>query len=72
MSHGARCPICEGNGKINKGSGWVPDMKICHGCGGKGWVEISDNTGISLCDCYTGKDLTASWCPVHGANNIYR
>jgi len=44
------CPICHGNGKVRK----IDDIMIadaapsikeerretCHGCGGKGWIEI--------------------------------
>jgi len=38
--HSEICPICLGSGKIacECGSG----TKVCHGCGGKGWVEVSD------------------------------
>jgi len=39
--HAEKCPICEGSGKL-------PDLmdescyKVCHGCDGKGWVEVND------------------------------
>jgi hypothetical protein len=33
--HAERCPVCVGTGKIEK--------ETCHGCNGKGWVEVSDN-----------------------------
>lgn len=33
MGRAVLCPVCQGSGK--KGD------KTCHGCGGKGWVEIS-------------------------------
>ena len=33
--HAERCPVCVGTGKIEK--------ETCHGCGGKGWVEVTDN-----------------------------
>ena len=39
------CPVCKGSGVINievEGSATGPYMKTCHGCSGKGWVEISD------------------------------
>lgn len=40
MAHLEICPICWGEGKVIK-----PESKwlvLCHGCGGKGWVEVSD------------------------------
>ncbi len=51
MAHAERCPVCYGGGQLNKGF-WepsrvtvpvVPSMQVCHGCGGKGWVEVSDD-----------------------------
>lgn len=33
--HAERCPVCTGTGKIEK--------ETCHGCNGKGWVEVTDN-----------------------------
>ena len=51
MSKVVLCPICGGKGKIldidNK---WLPTeydngtnaYKTCHGCGGKGWVEVRE------------------------------
>lgn len=30
------CPVCNGSGKREE--------KQCHGCLGKGWVEVSDST----------------------------
>ena len=47
MSHAEICPICFGKGKIKKGMrAWIDVTsndydKPCHGCGGKGWVEVS-------------------------------
>ena len=48
MSKAVMCPVCQGSGKyyihpppgspITEGS-YLP----CHGCGGKGWVEVSLN-----------------------------
>jgi len=39
--HSEICPICLGSGKIacECGSG----TKVCHGCNGRGWVEVSDS-----------------------------
>lgn len=38
------CPVCNGRGKIgNNGfSATVVDEKTCHGCNGKGWVEVQE------------------------------
>ena len=49
MSHAELCPVCKGVGKVAS----VPDREttaactaeICHGCNGKGWVEVSDKAG---------------------------
>ena len=37
MAHAQTCPICGGSGKL-------PD--VCHGCGGKGWVEVADEMPV--------------------------
>jgi len=37
MAHSEICPVCCGSGRYLD--------KLCHGCGGKGWIEVSD-------DCY--------------------
>ena len=33
--HAEKCPVCEGSGEYKE--------KECHGCNGKGWIEVSDN-----------------------------
>jgi hypothetical protein len=38
--HAEKCPICEGVGMLH-------DIE-CHGCGGKGWVEVSDGPQYTL------------------------
>lgn len=44
MAQVVLCPVCKGSGKItpeNDGCPTtVPQDKTCHGCGGKGWVEV--------------------------------
>lgn len=35
MSKAVKCPVCEGKGKLSS-------MIGCHGCQGKGWVEVSE------------------------------
>ena len=55
------CPVCNGVGKVASGfysrSGdcpfWVSSSvnpEICRSCGGKGWVEVSEETP----DCQLG------------------
>ena len=33
------CPVCNGAGKVKE--------ETCHGCGGKGWVEVRGEGGSS-------------------------
>ena len=40
------CPVCSGKGSIftpNTYSTGGGETKVCHGCAGKGWVEVHDN-----------------------------
>ena len=50
MTHAEKCPICHGRGKLTyqlyygesfTSGGMIDHM--CHGCNGKGWVEVNDN-----------------------------
>ena len=34
------CPVCNGTGKVPTASSAA--VQICHGCGGLGWVTISN------------------------------
>jgi len=46
MAHAEKCPVCGGTGKVkdnNYGSKTDGNDVECHGCGGKGWVEVSDS-----------------------------
>ena len=43
--HAERCPVCSGNGVVRTNdiySKEEKDTKVCHGCDGKGWVEVRD------------------------------
>ena len=41
MSQAVKCPICYGEGMLMDGSGTSTcPTKTCHGCYGKGWVEV--------------------------------
>jgi len=41
--HSERCPLCHGEGKYIP-EGWsIPIYnQPCHGCNGKGWIEVKD------------------------------
>jgi len=43
MGRAVICPVCGGTGKVRKGSfSCNPREVTCHGCHGRGWVEVSD------------------------------
>jgi hypothetical protein len=85
-SHAERCPVCYGSGKytpINDGySTAVPQPRTCHGCGGKGWVELFDwgNPSTPYVPPYTSPyapGTTQPWTPWPGtiwvqSGNIWR
>lgn len=50
MSHAELCPVCKGTGKVNE--------KECHGCQGKGWIEIGDSIPYYPCDRIWSEDTT--------------
>lgn len=54
MAHAERCPVCNGEGQIGDnmygGSGTITLKKTCHGCNGKGWIEVSDNETLPPMD----------------------
>ena len=37
MAHAEICPVCNGTGKVGN--------VLCHGCGGRGWLEVSGPEG---------------------------
>jgi DnaJ-class molecular chaperone len=42
--HAEICPICKGQGTVPlypQGGYTVEPPQPCHGCGGKGWVEVT-------------------------------
>lgn len=57
MAHAQRCPICGGTGKASKSLSEIQEESHrhdkpmsdviktgeCHGCHGKGWVEVSSS-----------------------------
>ena len=50
MAHAETCPVCKGSGELFMKSDGIyvsadqmpttMKTKICHGCDGKGWVEV--------------------------------
>lgn len=45
MTKAVKCPVCGGSGEVPVGgliAAAGPHLKTCHGCGGKGWVEVSE------------------------------
>jgi len=44
MAHAERCPVCYGKGTIEETyeNSSAKSWKTCHGCFGRGWVEVSD------------------------------
>ena len=50
------CPVCSGAGEvkdytIDSTTSTTVHMKLCHGCNGKGWVEVNDS-GLAPADPY--------------------
>jgi len=37
------CPVCNGTGKLADTASTGGADKVCHGCGGKGWVEVHND-----------------------------
>ena len=56
--HAEKCPICGGRGSIHEygwqGKSTACDDKehVCHGCNGKGWVEVTDTETVSISASY--------------------
>lgn len=53
MAHAEICPVCGGIGRteyVEGGNGTtVRKSQPCHGCGGKGWVEVgNDNIPVPV------------------------
>lgn len=42
MAKAAICPVCNGTGKVTKTTAGGTFEVDCHGCGGRGWVEVAD------------------------------
>ena len=56
MRHAELCPVCNGSGKViaSQSTDVTVRTKKCHGCNGKGWVEIGiDYSSIPYISYYT-------------------
>ena len=40
MAMAVKCPVCYGTGKVADNSTTTGPYRVCHGCGGKGWVIV--------------------------------
>jgi hypothetical protein len=53
MAHAEKCPVCLGIGKVNTDDKSTAGGQMsCHGCGGKGWIEVQDYNGFPLYPYY--------------------
>lgn len=52
MTHAEICPVCRGSGQLNplgqNGSTAAPQSQDCHGCDGKGWVEVGSDDPVVM------------------------
>ena len=48
--HSEKCPICNGKGTIPQfNASTESSMEItCHGCNGKGWIEVRNEFGLDV------------------------
>ena len=53
MSQAVLCPVCNGDGEIpdklmgfNTSASARQAMKPCHGCGGRGWIEVDKDKEV--------------------------
>ncbi len=63
MAHAERCPICYGKGQINNvnpGDTCAERWETCHGCSGRGWIEIQDT---NVYPYYPPAPLNPTWAP---------
>ena len=48
--HSELCPVCHGTGEVDRAAFDSTDTskKPCHGCNGRGWVEVKDDKGPTV------------------------
>ena len=72
MAHAEKCPVCDGTGeyRVKTHVAHIDDKVrldaetvVCHGCDGKGWVEVADGPYYTIQPAWppqydaTGDDL---------------
>ncbi len=65
MAHSETCPVCHGIGRteyVEQDSTTVRKSQPCHGCDGKGWVEVGDTIPPFPVRPLPEPE-THSWCP---------
>jgi len=74
MAYAQRCPICNGTGKIADNT--TAGNRTCHGCYGRGWVEVGSAYPIYPYPVYswpqptTIPPWTITWGSTHGQSNF--
>jgi len=65
------CPVCDGDGQLKdaifEGRETTKiTMKLCHGCGGKGWIEVAEDKDVAISRIWDKE----SWdkCPTCGGD----
>ncbi len=46
--HSEICPICGGKGKVKNTEPTAGAEIGCHGCGGKGWIEVRNDNSVGI------------------------
>ena len=61
MIHAKQCPVC-----LTKGKVMVENQeKICHGCGGRGWVEVGSDQLPYIPYIPSPYPNTTPWVPLY-------
>ena len=53
MTHAEKCPVCYGKGVLSRDdytttTARIPRDQTCHGCNGKGWVTVNDDSMFTI------------------------
>lgn len=60
MAHAEKCPVCKGKGTVIDPDSYGKTAylpKRCHGCEGKGWVEVGNEQVIGMAPSIELDDL---------------
>ena len=58
--HAEKCPVCGGSGKLpsdGRSTGFAE--RTCHGCGGKGWIQVQNGE--------REPHISVPWYPIYPA-----